>query len=233
MHPVFEEADIKLTPKQVQQLEQYSRLLVKWNQRINLTAIRSPSEIRVKHLLNSLTCLRVMRGTPMKCVVDVGTGAGFPGLVLKIAHSEIELTLVESITKKTNFCRRVVETLGLENVEVITARAEEVGRMVDHREMYDWGVARAVASMSVLAEYLLPLVRVGGWMLAQKGKDGHEEAQHAENAIRILGGRLDRVVPVTLPGVGEPRTLVVIEKVSPTPERYPRRIGIPAKRPLS
>jgi len=174
-----------------------------------------------------------MQHHPPERVVDVGTGAGFPGLPLKIAFPAMQLTLVESVGKKATFCRHIVETLQLRDVEVIHARAEEVGRRPEHRERYDWAIARAVAHMPILAEYLLPLVRLGGHMLAQKGENGPAETQAAEHAFRLLGGRLQRLYPVHLPGVAEDRYLVVVEKVATTPQRYPRRTGIPARRPLA
>jgi 16S rRNA (guanine527-N7)-methyltransferase len=167
----------------------------------------------------------------MERVIDVGTGAGFPGLALKIAYPEMHLTLVESIGKKADFCAEVVKVLGLENVQVITARAEELGRHQEYREQYDWALARAVAPMAILAEYLLPFVRIGGKMLAQKGKEGELEAEKANEAFTTLGGELEQVIPVSLPGV-EARTLIVVAKTRGTPDRYPRRVGIPTKRPL-
>jgi 16S rRNA (guanine527-N7)-methyltransferase len=144
----------------------------------------------------------------------------------------MQLTLVESIGKKANFCEHVVAKLGLTGVEVIQIRAEELGRLAAHREQYDWALARAVAIMPVLLEYLLPLVRVGGSVLAMKGDSGPAEAQTAENATKLLGGHLRQLHPLTLPGVVEERYLVVVDKVAATPERYPRRVGVPAKRPL-
>lgn len=231
MPPPLAEPGLSLTPTQLDQLARYADLLLDWNQRINLTALRSPEEVWVRHFWDSLTCLRAMRGTTMARVVDVGTGAGFPGLVLKIACPEMHLTLIESVRKKANFCAQAVRTLGLADVEIRVARAEEAGRLPEYREQFDWAVARAVAPMPVLAEYLLPLVRVGGKMLAQKGWDGAQEARQAEHALTVLGGGLERVIPVTLPGL-QPRTLIVAAKVRPTPDRYPRRPGIPAKRPL-
>ena len=225
------EPEVKLSAAQLAALEEFAKLLLVWNQRFNLTSVRTLEEVWVRHFLDSLTCLRAMRGTTMARVVDVGTGAGFPGLVLKIAQPEMQLTLVESTGKKTGFCAEVVRQLGLENVDIQTARAEELGQKPEHREQYDWALARAVAPMPVLVEYLLPLVRVGGYMLAQKGKDGEQETKQAESAITTLGGEPGRVLPVSLPGLGD-RTLIVVAKTHGTPDRYPRRVGIPSKRPL-
>ncbi len=223
---------IRLSPGQITSLEQYEKILLEWNARMNLTAIQDPATIRTKHFLDSLTCLTVMRDTPLERVIDIGTGAGFPGIPLKIALPAMRLTLVESVGKKVEFCRHVVQQLKLEGVEIIQARAEEVGQMAAQRERYDWAVARAVALLPILAEYLLPLVKVGGAMLAMKGESAHAEAVSAHNAIQILGGQLRRVAPVILPGVVEQRYLVVIEKIAATPKGYPRRTGAPAKKPL-
>ncbi len=226
-------AGVDISPEQLQTFKTYARTLKEWNAHINLTAIREPEQVRVKHFLDSLTCLRVMRGTPMQRVADVGTGAGFPGLVLKTMHPEMQLTLVESVAKKANFCLHVIETLGLENVEMLTGRAELVGKMPEHREQYDWALARAVASLPVLAEYLLPLLRVGGRMLAQMGFSAPAEVETTQPVFEMLGGRLRELVPVALPGLDETRYLIVVDKVAPTPKRYPRRVGIPKKRPLT
>lgn len=223
---------IELSQAQCASLARYQQELQAWNRRFNLTAIRDPEKIRLKHFLDSLSCLLAMHGTPMGRVIDVGTGAGFPGLPLKILHPEMHLTLVESIGKKVAFCEHIIRCLGLNGVEILQERAERVGHMPEHRQRYDWAIARAVASMPVLMEYLLPLVRVEGKALAQKGETGPPEAQAAENALRILGGRLRRIIPVTLPGVSEERYLIIVDKIVATPEKYPRRVGIPAKRPL-
>jgi 16S rRNA (guanine527-N7)-methyltransferase len=221
-----------LSGKQVDALEIYYQELTAWNAVHNLTAIREPEQVRVKHFLDSLSACLVMRGSQVDRVIDVGTGAGFPGLPLKILYSQMQLTLVESIGKKTAFCEHIVAKLGLEGVEVIQMRAEELGRLDQHREQYDWAVARAVAAMPVLLEYMLPLVRVNGSALAMKGESGPAEAQTAENAAQILGGHLRQLQQLTLPGVVEERYLVVVDKIAATPEKYPRRVGIPAKRPL-
>ena len=164
--------------------------------------------------------------------MDVGTGAGFPGIPLKIIYPTMHVTLVESVGKKAMFCQHLVQTLGLENLEVIHARAEDVGQMPAHRESYDWAVARAVANLSILSEYLLPLVKLGGTMLAQKGESAPVEAQSAEKAMKILGGKLKQLIPVHLPGVADDRYLVLVDKVAATPPKYPRKAGIPMKTPL-
>lgn len=223
---------IQLTPWQLKALETYETELLRWNEKMNLTAIREPKQIRIKHFLDSLTCLLVLKD-PSRCkIIDVGTGAGFPGLPLKILYPALQLTLVESVGKKAKFCRHIADLLELEGVQVLQDRAETIGQMPEHRQQYDWAAARAVAVMNVLMEYLLPLVKVGGAALAMKGESAPAEAQEAEHAIRLLGGHLRRLVPVTLPGVVEERYLIVVDKIAATPERYPRRVGLPSKHPL-
>jgi len=223
---------LRLSRTQLSALSLYERELVDWNTRFNLTAIRDPQEIHIKHFLDSLTCLLALRDSGSDRLVDVGTGAGFPGIPLKIIYPKMQVTLVESVGKKAEFCRHVVNILELRGVEVVQERAEALGQNPAYREQYDWAVARAVAILPVLAEYLLPLVRVGGGMLAMKGESGPVEAHSAERALRVLGGHLRQLLPVTLPGVAEERYLVVIDKVAATPPAYPRKVGIPAKRPL-
>jgi 16S rRNA (guanine527-N7)-methyltransferase len=229
---IYRQIGMRLSARQMTLLAQYEQELLAWNERFNLTAIRDVEEVRVKHFLDSLTCVQAMRENPGKRLADIGTGAGFPGLVLKIVYPAVQLTLVESVGKKADFCRHVVNTLGLDNVEVIQERAENIGQLLAYREQFDWAVARAVAALPVLAEYLLPLVRVGGSMLAMKGESGPVESHASEHALQMLGGHLRQLVPVTLPGVVEERYLVIVDKVAATPARYPRRVGIPAKRPL-
>jgi 16S rRNA (guanine527-N7)-methyltransferase len=224
--------NLKITPAQLDLFQRYHDELAEWNTRMNLTAVRDPEGVRVKHFLDSLSCLLAIRNTPVKRLVDVGTGAGFPGIPLKILCPDIQLTLVESVAKKTAFLEHIVQVLGLKGVEVLQTRAETMGQTLAYRESYDWAVARAVAPLPVLAEYLLPLVKIGGKMLAQKGESGPAEAHAAEQGLHILGGHLCDLLKVELPGVAEERYLVVAKKVAATPEKYPRREGIPAKRPL-
>ncbi len=223
---------IRLTDSQISSLKAYEALLVEWNEKFNLTAIREVEQIRTKHFLDSMTCFLAFGEQKPGSLVDVGTGAGFPGIVLKILLPKMRLTLVESVGKKAGFCEHVVETLKLDQVTVVRARAEEVGSDPAHRERYDWAVARAVAQLPILSEYLLPLVKLGGKMLAQKGETGPAEAQRAERAIKILGGHLRQLTPLNLPGVVEDRYLIVVDKVAATPQDFPRRVGIPSKSPL-
>jgi len=229
------ELNITLTDLHLTAFETCCRELVDWNQRFNLTAITDREGVLVRHFLDSLSCLKALPQTELAAgarVIDVGTGAGFPGLPLKIVCPGMQLTLLEATGKKVTFLRHVVRVLGLKGVEVIHRRAEELGRNLAHREQYDWALARAVAEMPTLAEYLLPLVRVGGTMLAQKGEGAAAEVHRADAAIVTLGGQVRQLVPVELRGLAETRYLVMVDKVAATPERYPRRPGVPKKRPL-
>lgn len=223
---------IRLSARQLACFERYEQELLDWNARFNLTAIRELEAIRAKHFLDSLTCILAWRDTPPSSLIDVGTGAGFPGIPLKILQPSLNLALVELVGKKAEFCRHVSRTLEMEKVDVLQARAEEVGQMPKYRESFDWAVGRAVASLPILLEFLLPLVRVGGSVLAQKGESGPAEAQASEQAIRLLGGRMRQLIKVDLPGVAEERYLVIIDKIAATPPNYPRRVGVPARKPL-
>lgn len=223
---------ISLTGQQVDQFEQYEALLLAWNQRVNLTAVRDPAQIRQRHFVDSLTCVSVMRELNGRSVIDVGSGAGFPGLPLKILFPQMRLTLVESVQKKARFLEAVVASLQLQYVAVVVERAEKLGQQPAYREQFDWAVARAVAEMRVLVEYLLPLCRLGGSMLAQKGSHVAAEVAAAHNAINLLGGGEVGLHPASWPPYEAPGYLVVIPKIEATPAKFPRRVGIPAKRPL-
>lgn len=223
-----------LTPEVVARFERYAAEMVVWNQRVNLTRITRPDEIAIQHFLDSLICLRGLRegtGASLRCI-DVGTGAGLPGLPLGIVRPDWRLTLVDSVGKKTAFLSHVVEVLAMPGVTVLHARAEDVGRMPAHRATYDLAVARAVVALPVLAEFLLPLVTVGGRMLVLKGSEIDAEVAAMRPALGMLGGRLVEVQPYTLPGVEHTRHLVVVEKVRSTRAAYPRRAGEPGRRPL-
>ncbi|MBN1264839.1 MAG: 16S rRNA (guanine(527)-N(7))-methyltransferase RsmG [Anaerolineales bacterium] len=222
---------IHLSASQLEAFRWYRDELLAWNERYNLTAITDPFLIESKHFLDSLTCLLAFKPADER-LIDVGTGAGFPGLPLKLVCPQIQLTLVEATEKKVQFCRHVVAALGLENVDVLHARVEELGQDDHYRGRFQIALARAVAPMPVLLEYLLPLLPMGGRVVAQKGEMAPVETQSAAQALKILGGRVSKLVPVDLPRVAERRYLVVVDKISETPQKYPRRAGIPAKRPL-
>src|SRR3990172_5103347 len=224
--------NVHLTGRQVMALVTYEKELLEWNQKFNLTAIRDTESIRTKHFLDSFSCVLAWKASPPNHLIDVGTGAGFPGIPLKILYPNPKLTLVESVRKKVMFCQHIVSLLGLEHVNVLQARAEDLGQDPQNREKFDWSVARAVANLNVLSEYLIPLVKVGGAMLAQKGESGPAEAQSAGGAMTLLGGKLKQLIPVNLPGVADDRYLVVVDKVAATPPKYPRKPGVPGKQPL-
>lgn len=224
---------LTLTPRQRQAFQDYYQELVAWNARFNLTAITDQEGVQVRHFLDSLSCLLALgNNVQEQSLIDIGSGAGFPGLPLKIVCPSLRLTLLEATGKKVGFLQHVVALLKLHDVTVIHARAEQIGQDPLHREAYDWVLARAVAAMPTLIEYLLPLCRLGGYCLAQKGERAAAEVSLAEPAILLLGGRLNRLLPVELPGLAETRHLVIIDKVARTPIKYPRRPGVPAKSPL-
>jgi 16S rRNA (guanine527-N7)-methyltransferase len=232
-HEVMQMLGLALSEAQLAAFELYSQELIEWNQRFNLTSITDSEQIRIKHFLDSLSCWLAMRNAPLGKVIDLGTGAGFPGLPLKILQPEMQLTLVEATAKKASFLEHMVQVLRLDGVQVLAKRAEEVGQMPDQREAYDWALARALAPMPVLAEYLLPVVKVGGHALAQKGRDAKTELDSATAAIETLGGEISQMLGVDVPNLGEERWLLVLKKVAKTPAAYPRRSGMPSKRPLA
>jgi 16S rRNA (guanine527-N7)-methyltransferase len=223
---------IELSSYQLSLLEEFAGELEIWNQRYNLTAITDPEKILIKHFLDSFSAWLVMSSKPCQNLIDIGSGAGFPGIPLKIILPEIEVVLVDSVAKKTEFCQHIIQRLNLSGISVIHDRVERLAHATELREKFDWAVARAVAKLSTLSEYLLPFVRVGGHMLAMKGDQGPTEVQQAQNAINMLGGELVELQKVTLPGVTEDRYLISIFKKAVTPTKYPRRVGIPIKRPL-
>jgi 16S rRNA (guanine527-N7)-methyltransferase len=231
-----QELRIGLKPEQLDALRLYQQELIAWNERFNLTAITDDLGIQIRHFLDSLSCLLALEPGEQfsgKRIIDVGTGAGFPGIPLKIICPTIRLTLLEATAKKVQFLEHMVAQLALQKVTVIHGRAEELGHDPQHREQYHWAVARAVADLPVLIEYLLPLVQISGRVIAQKGESAPAEAQRSEWAFTQLGGQLRRLVPVDLRGLAETRYLVLVDKVAATPGKYPRRPGVPSKRPLA
>ncbi|HHX07862.1 MAG TPA: 16S rRNA (guanine(527)-N(7))-methyltransferase RsmG [Chloroflexi bacterium] len=230
---VKESFSIELTPDQVAAFDLFERELLEWNQKISLTAIREPEMIELKHFADSLSCLLAIDpSNPPKSIIDIGTGAGLPGIPLKIIFPEARLTLVESVKKKAAFCQHMVDQLELKDVIVSSARAEEVGQDPLHREKYDLALARAVAAMPTLVEYLLPLTAIGGMVIMQKSASAREEAEASRNAIRLFGGKLREIIPVNIPGIEDERYLVVLDKIKATRDEFPRRVGVPAKLPI-
>ncbi len=221
---LIEEMNIDLDDKQINQLVKYKELLVEWNEKMNLTAITEDREVAIKHFADCLSVLKVC-DLKDKSVIDVGTGAGFPGLVLKIAVPSIKLTLLDSLNKRIKFLQAVCDELELNDVECIHLRAEEGGKSPNLREKFDVCASRAVAQLNVLAEYDLPFVRVGGKMLALKGPAADEEIKNAEKAVKLLGGKISTVADVLLPDSSLKHRIVVIDKVKSTDKRYPRASG--------
>ncbi|NLY29066.1 MAG: 16S rRNA (guanine(527)-N(7))-methyltransferase RsmG [Firmicutes bacterium] len=221
---------IEISPEAEVLFEKHAALLEEWNQKLNLTRIPK-EEMADKHFLDSLSVLLVPEVEKAGKVVDIGSGAGFPGIPLKIVCPDMQMTLVDSLGKRIKFLQAVVGNLGLKDVTCHHARAEELGQDSRHRERYDAALARAVAALPVLCEYLLPLVRVGGVAVAMKGPGGKQEVEEAARALKVLGGEAADVVEFNLPS-GDERQLIVIKKVKPTPREYPRRPGTPQKDPL-
>ncbi len=225
--------NIILDSYQLDQLECYANEMLDWNaNRANLTAITNPDEVEIKHFLDSLSLLGYLDIASGSYLADVGAGAGFPGLVLKIARPDLQVTLIESVGKKTSFLSHMIELLGLEGVDILRLRAETVGQDPDYREQFDWVVARAVSGLPTLVEYLLPLTRLGGYCVAMKGANALNEIQDAAAAIETFGGQFVTMHSVPLPDVLAPHILVVMNKIRYTPAAFPRRDGIPAKRPV-
>lgn len=223
---------IELNDKQLQAFTCYYQLLLEWNEKMNLTAITDPQEVAVKHMIDSLSCYDATF-FPEKCrVVDVGTGAGFPGIPLKIYRPDLQLTLVDSLNKRLTFLQCVTDQLGLTDVSIVHARAEEGARKRELRDKFDVALSRAVARLNVLSELCLPFVTRGGVFIALKGAQYEEEVNEAKQAIDVLGGKLIKIQPVKLPGLVDKRAVLYIRKEKPTPGVYPRKPGTPEKKPL-
>ena len=221
---------ITLSEIQLKQFYNYMNLLIEWNKKINLTAITEPNEIILKHFVDSLTISKyISDGTR---VVDVGTGAGFPGIPLKIYRQDIEITLLDSLQKRINFLDEVIRELNLEKIETIHSRVEDFGKDKKYREKFDIATSRAVANLATLSEYLLPLVKIGGKVISMKGSLIEEELENSKNAIKILGGEIERVDEFDLPNSDISRNIILIDKVKETPNKYPRKAGEPSKKPL-
>ncbi len=227
---------IEFNARQIKQFELYYRELIEWNKKMNLTAITDYSSVQVKHFLDSLTVTLAFPQEEMERpdfdIIDIGTGAGFPGVPLKILLPQPRLVLIEPTTKKTAFLRHIIDRLELENIEILNSRAEEAAHLSPYREQFALVLSRAVASLPELVELTLPFCRIGGRFIAQKKGDVDEEVNGAKKAIATLGGKLNQIKKIELDEFDDARYLVIIDKIHPTPNKYPRRPGMPKRRPI-
>ena len=228
----FKELNIKINKESIDELLLFKDMLLEWNKKINLTSITDDEAIFIKHFFDSATCMATGYIKDGFEVVDIGTGAGFPGLVLKVLNKKINITLLDSLRKRTNYLENIVINLGLKNVEIIHGRAEEYGNKEDYREKYDIALSRAVASINVLLEYCLPYIREGGYFLCQKGPKFKDELKEAEKALKVLGGKINEIKEFILPGSDIKRNIIVIKKIYKTPAKYPRKAGKPSSNPI-
>lgn len=220
----------KINEFQEKQFAEYMDLLIDWNAKINLTSITDKDEIIIKHFIDSITINKYI-GKNSK-VIDVGTGAGFPGIPIKIYDDSLNVTLLDSLNKRINFLNEVINNLELEKIEAIHGRAEDVARDSKYRENYDYVTSRAVANLSTLLEYVMPFIKIGGKCICMKGPNIYDELDNAKNAINTLGGKVEKIEEFLLPNTDIKRSIVIIKKVGKTSDKYPRNAGIPAKKPL-
>lgn len=222
--------NIYITESQLEQFYLYMKILQKWNENINLTAILEDGDILQKHFIDSLTILPYINNEDN--VIDVGTGAGFPGIPIKIVKEDIKVTLLDSLNKRVKFLQEVIDNLALSNIDTIHNRAEDAGRNLDLREKFDIAVSRAVAPLNVLVEYLMPLVKKGGQCICMKGNNIEEELANSKKAIHILGGKLEKIDELYLPQSDIKRNIIIIRKIEDTSSKYPRKAGVPSKNPI-
>lgn len=229
----LKELNITLSETQQEQFYHFYELLVEWNKVMNLTGITEYEEVNEKHFIDSLSIVKVLDMNKVSTVIDVGTGAGFPGIPLKIAFPHLKVTLLDSLNKRIKYLDTVINELGLKDIHTIHGRAEEYARKEEYREKYDLAVSRAVANLSTLSEYCVPYVKVGGMFVPYKSGEIDEEVKTAQTAIKVLGGKQTEVVKFTLPGSDINRSFVKIQKVKSTGKKFPRKAGLPTKEPIS
>ena len=236
MSQIFEnklnELGIALTDKQKQQFDKFYELLVEWNKVMNLTGITEYEEVNEKHFVDSLSIVKAIDIESVKSVIDVGTGAGFPGIPLKIAFPHLNVVLLDSLNKRINFLNEVIAELGLTDIKTIHGRAEDYAKQTEYREKFDLCVSRAVANLSTLSEYCLPYVSVNGLFIPYKSGEIDEELENSKKAVKVLGGEIENVVKFQLPGTEIGRSFVKVRKITNTNKKYPRKAGLPAKEPL-
>lgn len=228
----LETLGIRLTNVQKRQFDRYYELLIEWNRVMNLTGITEYDEVNLKHFTDSLTIVRIKEMKNVSTMIDVGTGAGFPGIPIKIAFPHIKVTLLDSLNKRIKFLNQIVEELELNDVVTLHGRAEDYAKKEEYREQFDLCASRAVANLSTLSEYCLPFIKKGGCFVSYKSAESDEEIKMSEKALDILGGKIEKIDKFTLPGSDMGRALVMIEKVKNTLRKYPRKAGVPSKEPL-
>lgn len=222
--------NITFNEEQLEKFYLYMNLLIEWNEKINLTAIVEPNEIILKHFIDSLTINKYVNKNEK--LVDVGTGAGFPGIPLKIIRDDIEVVLVDSLNKRIKFLDEVIQKLNLKSIKTVHARAEEFGRMKQYRETFDNATSRAVANLATLSEYLIPLIKVNGRCICMKGSDIKDEIEQSNVAIKTLGGKIKEIEEFKLPNSDIKRNIIIVEKTEKTNKKYPRKPGTPSKEPI-
>lgn len=222
--------DVILDEEQIQKFYKYMELLLEWNKKINLTAIVEPRDVILKHFVDSLTICKELQKN--KTLADIGTGAGFPGIPVKILRPDLDITLIDSLNKRVNFLTMVIEALKLEKIIALHGRIEDFGKNKKYREKFDYVTSRAVANLSTLSEYMIPLAKIGGKCICMKGSNIDEELKNAEKAIKTLGGKIEKVDTFLLPDTDMGRNIILIKKEKATPNRYPRKAGTPAKEPI-
>lgn len=234
MREELSEFSIELSKLQLHQFYQYFELLVEWNKVMNLTTITEMEDVVTKHFVDSLSLVKVLSDLKSEQVqiLDMGTGAGFPGIPLKIVFPELEITLLDSLNKRINFLNKVIEELGLKKIKAVHGRAEDYGRDREYREKYDYCVSRAVANLSTLSEYCMPYVKIGGAFIPYKSGKIEEELNQARGAVKLLGGKIEEVITFMLPKTDVERSFVVVRKKEGTSKKYPRKAGLPSKEPL-
>lgn len=234
MQDGMEELSIELSEHQLHQFYKYFELLVEWNKIMNLTAITEMEEVVTKHFVDSLTLVKAIPDLGEKggTILDMGTGAGFPGIPLKIVYPNLKITLLDSLNKRIKFLNEVIGEIGLEDITAIHGRAEDYGRNKDYREQFDYCVSRAVANLSTLSEYCMPYVKIGGTFISYKSGKIDEELKEAKGAVKLLGGKVEQVITFVLPKTEVERSLVVIKKNEGTAKKFPRKAGMPGKEPL-
>ena len=236
MSQIFEqklnEIGITLNDKQKEQFVKFYELLVEWNKVMNLTGITEYEEVNEKHFVDSLSVVKAIDMNQVESLIDIGTGAGFPGIPLKIAFPHVKVVLLDSLNKRINFLNTVISELGLENIETIHGRAEDFAKQPAYREQFDLCVSRAVANLATLSEYCIPYVKKEGMFVPYKSGEIDAEVEQSKKAIHVLGGKLQDVIKFQLPGTEIGRSFVVINKVQSTAKRYPRKAGLPSKEPI-